>query len=153
MEDEYLSFVQLLNENDVEYLVLGGFAVIIHGYIRTTGDIDILINTSEDNANKMLLVMLKFGYGEYDFELKDFMEKPGCISLDRYRGKIEILTSTIGIEFGECYTHKFVVETQGVKVNYLSLRDLIANKIAVGRPKDLDDVRNLPSIQRNIFRP
>jgi hypothetical protein len=50
MEDEYLSFIQLLNENHVEYVVLGGYAVIVHGYIRTTGDVDILINTTEQNA-------------------------------------------------------------------------------------------------------
>ena len=147
MEDEYLSFVQLLNEHKVEYVVLGGFAVIIHGFVRTTGDIDILINTTEENADKMLLVMLKFGYGEYDFELKDFMEEPGCISLDRYNGKIEILTSTIGVTFEECYKNKLVIETQGVAVNYIGLQDLIKNKKAVGRPKDLEDLRNLPGYE------
>lgn len=147
MEDEYLSFVQLLNEHEVEYVVLGGFAVIIHGFVRTTGDIDILINTTEENADKMLLVMLKFGYGEYDFELNDFMDEPGCISLDRYNGKIEILTSTIGVTFEECYKNKLVIETQGVAVNYIGLQDLIKNKKAVGRPKDLEDLRNLPGFE------
>lgn len=143
MEDEYLNFVRLLNENEVEYVVLGGFAVIIHGHVRTTGDIDILINTSNINAEKMLLVMLKFGYGEYDFELKDFTEKPGIISLDQQYGKIEILTSTLGIEFEDCYKNSLSVETNGVKVNYIGLQDLIKNKIAVARPKDIEDVRNL----------
>ena len=147
MEDEYLSFVQLLNEYEVEYVVLGGFAVIIHGFVRTTGNIDILISTSEQNADKMLMVMLKFGYGEYDFELKDFMEEPGWISLDRYHGKIEILTSTIGVTFHDCYKNKLIIETQGVKVNYISLKDLIKNKKAVGRPKDLEDLRNLPKAE------
>jgi hypothetical protein len=137
----------LLNENKVEYVVLGGFAVIIHGFVRTTGDIDILINTTEENADKMLLVMLKFGYGEYDFELKDFMEEPGCISLDRYNGRIDILTSTIGVTFEECYKNKLVIETQGVAVNYIGLQDLIKNKKAVGRPKDLEDLQNLPKIE------
>lgn len=147
MEDEYLSFVQLLNEYEVEYVVLGGFAVIIHGFVRTTGDIDILISTSEENAEKMLMVMLKFGYGEYDFELQDFMEEPGCISLDRYHGKIEILTSTIGVTFQECYKNKLTIDTHGVKVNYIGLNDLIKNKKAVGRPKDLEDLRNLPDLE------
>jgi predicted nucleotidyltransferase len=144
MEDEYLSFIQLLNEHQVEYIVLGGYAVIVHGYIRTTGDVDILINTTEQNADKMLMVMLKFGYDVYDFELKDFMQKPGCISLDRYNGKIEILTSTLGVTFEECFAKKFVVETQGIPINFISLTDLIKNKQAVGRPKDLEDIKNLP---------
>jgi predicted nucleotidyltransferase len=144
MEDEYLSFIQLLNEHQVEYVVLGGYAVIIHGYIRTTGDVDILINTSKQNAEKLMVVMLKFGYDVYDFELSDFMEEPGCISLDRYNGKIEILTSTLGVTFSECFDNKIVVETEGVAINFISLSDLIKNKLAVGRPKDLEDIKNLP---------
>jgi predicted nucleotidyltransferase len=145
MEDEYLSFIRLLNEHQVEYVVLGGYAVIVHGYIRTTGDVDILINTTEQNADKMLMVMLKFGYDVYDFELKDFIQEPGCISLDRYNGKIEILTSTLGVTFEECYANKVVVETDGIPINFISLTDLIKNKQAVGRPKDLEDIRNLPN--------
>ena len=144
MEDEYLSFIQLLNDHEVEYVVLGGHAVIVHGYIRTTGDVDILINTTPQNAGKMLSVMLKFGYDVYDFELSDFMQEPGCISLDRHNGKIEILTSTLGVSFEECFTNKMVVETQGIAINFISLIDLIKNKQAVGRPKDLEDIRNLP---------
>jgi predicted nucleotidyltransferase len=143
MEDEYLNFIQLLNENHVEYVVLGGYAVIVHGYIRTTGDVDILINTTEQNADKMLTVMLKFGYDVYDFELADFMREPGCISLDRYNGTIEILTSTLGVTFEECFANKVVVDTSGILINFISLTDLIKNKQAVGRPKDLEDIKNL----------
>ncbi len=146
MEDEYLSFIRLLNEHQVEYVVLGGYAVIVHGYVRTTGDVDILINTTEENAGKILIVMLKFGYNVYDFELSDFMQEPGCISLDRYNGKIEILTSTLGVTFNECFTNKIIVETEGVPINFISLTDLIKNKQAVGRPKDLEDVRNLKNL-------
>jgi predicted nucleotidyltransferase len=146
MEDEYLNFIRLLNENHVEYVVLGGYAVIVHGYIRTTGDVDILINTSEQNADKMLTVMLKFGYDVYDFELSDFMQEPGCISLDRYNGKIEILTSTLGVTFEECFNNKVVVQTDGIPINFISLTDLIKNKQAVGRPKDLEDVKNLTNL-------
>jgi predicted nucleotidyltransferase len=146
MKDEYLSFIQLLNEHQIEYVVLGGYAVIVHGYIRTTGDIDILINTTELNADKMLTVMLKFGYGPYDFELSDFMQEPGCISLDRYDGTIEILTSTLGVTFEECYTNRVMTKTDGITINFISLPDLIKNKLAVGRPKDLEDIRNLSQI-------
>jgi predicted nucleotidyltransferase len=146
MEDEYLNFIRLLNENHVEYVVLGGYAVIVHGYIRTTGDVDILINTTEQNADKMLTVMLKFGYDVYDFELSDFMQEPGCISLDRYNGTIEILTSTLGVTFEECFANKVVVETSGILIYFISLTDLIKNKQAVGRPKDLDDIKNLTNL-------
>jgi predicted nucleotidyltransferase len=92
----------------------------------------------------MLTVMLKFGYDVYDFELSDFMQEPGCISLDRYNGKIDILTNTLGVTFEECFNNKVVVQTDGIPINFISLADLIKNKQAVGRPKDLEDIRNLP---------
>ncbi len=144
MKDDYLNFIQLLNEQEIEYVVLGGYAVIAHGYVRTTSDIDFLINTSEENADKMLTVMLKYGYDAYDFELLDFQKEQSCITLDRYDGKIEILTGTLGVTFEECFKNREIIETQGVKVNFISLPDLIKNKTAVGRPKDLEDLRNLP---------
>ena len=90
--------------------------------------------------------MLKYGYDAYDFELSDFQREQSCITLDRYDGKIEILTGTLGVTFAECYQNRTIVETQGVKVNFISLPELIKNKRAVGRPKDLEDIRNLPKV-------
>lgn len=147
MEEEYVNFIRLLNDHEIEYVVIGGYAVIVYGYVRYTGDLDILINTSEENADKMLTVMLKFGYEPYDFELSDFMTEPGCISIDRNGGKIEILTRTLGVTFEECYANKSIVDTMGIPTNFISLPDLIKNKQAVGRPKDLEDIRNLPKIE------
>ena len=72
MDEIYLQFLQLLNEAEVEYVVLGGYAVIVHGYVRATGDLDILIKNSPENADKIILALLRFGYGEYDFEINDF---------------------------------------------------------------------------------
>lgn len=146
MKDEYLSFIQLLNEHEVEYVLLGGYAVIVHGYVRTTADVDFLINPTIQNADKLLIVMLKFGYGPYDFEQSDFTQPNVCISLDRYDGKIELLTETLGVTFADCFKNKFVFETEGVSINVISLPDLIKNKQAVGRPKDLEDIRNLPKV-------
>ncbi len=145
MKDEYLSFINLLNEYEVEYILLGGYAVIVHGFVRTTGDVDFLINPTPQNADKLLMVMLKFGYEPYDFEQADFTAPNVCVSLDRYDGKIEILTETLGVTFDECFKNKFIFETEGVLVNVISLPDLIKNKQAVGRPKDLEDIRNLPT--------
>ena len=110
MKDEYLSFIALLNEYEVEYVLLGGYAVIVHGFVRTTGDVDFLINPTIQNADKLLMVMLKFGYEPYDFEQSDFTASNVCVSLDRYDGKIEILTETLGVTFDECYKNKFVLE-------------------------------------------
>ncbi len=144
MEDTYVNFIRLLNEEGIEYVVIGGHAVIAHGYVRTTTDLDLLIATSAENADRMLTVMLRFGFGPYDFELSDFTRKPGGVSFDIHADKIEILTETLGVTFEECYEKRMVVEVEGIRVNMLSLADLIKNKRAVGRPKDLADLDNLP---------
>ncbi len=144
MEDTYLNFIRLLNEQGIEYVVIGGHAVIVHGYVRTTTDLDLLIATSTENADRMLTVMLRFGFGPYDFEWKDFTQKPGGVSFDFRFDKIEILTQTLGITFEESYQNRIVVEFRGVPVNFLNLHDLVANKRAVGRPKDFVDLDNLP---------
>ena len=147
MEDTYLNFIRLLNEEGIEYVVIGGHAVILHGYIRATTDLDLLIATSTENANRMLTVMLKFGFGPYDFDLKDFIQKPSGVSFTMNFDKIEILTEVLGITFEECYKNHVVVELDGVPVRMLGLSDLIKSKRATGRAKDLADLDNLPQLE------
>jgi len=73
LEPIFESFLKLLNEEQTEYLVIGGYALSVHGYVRATGDINIWINPTKDNAEKMLVVMFRFGFNVYDFDLEDFM--------------------------------------------------------------------------------
>jgi hypothetical protein len=130
--------------------VIGGYAVAVHGYIRATGDIDIWINQNAENADKMLTVMLQFGFEAYDFQLEDFMVvdgKAGFVSIGQEPFKIEILGEVSGVQFSECFTNKIIVEIEQVPIPFINLSDLIKNKRASGRPKDLLDIDNLPELE------
>lgn len=145
MDPEYLNLIRLLNEESVEYVVLGGHAVIAHGYLRTTGDIDIFVGPTDQNAGRILRALERFGYTNGEFERNDFTRVPNYLSFSRYDGWIDLLTFTLGVTFDECYKNRVVLDTEGVAVNFISLSDLIRNKQATGRPQDLRDLENLPT--------
>lgn len=132
-----------LNEENVDYVVLGGHAVIAHGYFRTTGDVDIFIRSSTDNAQRILTVMERYGYTNGEFELSDFTRVPSFLSFSRYDAYIDVMTFTPGVTFDECYQNRLVLDIHGMAVSFINLRELIKNKQAVGRPQDLLDLENL----------
>jgi hypothetical protein len=144
MEDKYLSLISLFNEEGVEYVVLGGHAVIAHGYLRTTGDIDIFVRPSSDNADRILKALHNYGFTGNEFEHSDFTTVPNYLSFDRYDEWIDLMTFTLGVTFDECFQNKVVLQIEGVATNVISLPDLIRNKLATGRPQDLRDLENLP---------
>ena len=146
MHDHFLTFIRLLNEKEVEYVVIGGYAVAKYGYPRYTGDLDIFVSGTSENAEKLVSVMFKFGFGPHDFEASDFIGSERFVSVGDEPYKIELLTSTLGVNFEEVYLNKSVVEIQGITINFISYRELVANKKAVGRPKDLLDLENLPPL-------
>ena len=145
METEYLSFVRLMNEENVDYVIVGGHAVIAHGFLRTTGDVDILVRPSEENAERLLTVMKRYGYANDEFELTDFTRIPSYLSFSRYDGYIDLMTFTPGVTFDECYQNRLILDIHGTAVSFINLRELIKNKRAVGRPQDLLDIENLPN--------
>lgn len=147
MEPEYLNLVRLLNEEKVEYVVLGGHAVIAHGYLRTTGDIDIFVNPTPENAEKIVLALEKYGFTNGEFEVSDFTLVPNYLSFSRYDGWIDLMTFTVGVTFEECYQNKIELEVQGVKIKFINLRELIKNKKALGRAQDLNDLQNLENLE------
>lgn len=144
MEEAYLNFIRRLNEENVRYLVIGGYAVIAHGYVRTTTDLDLLVATTEANAQRIIAVLVESGFGAEEFETRDFTEKPSFISVRSGAHWIELMTETPAIEFEEAYANRLVAEFEGVAIPYLNLTDLIRNKRAVGRLKDQLDLENLP---------
>lgn len=143
METEYLNLLRLLNEENVEYVVLGGHAVIAHGYLRTTGDIDILVNATEENAKKLVRALERYGYTNGEFEISDFTLVPNYLSFGRYDGWIDLMTFTVGVTFDECYNNRMELEVEGVAVKFINLPELIRNKKALSRPQDLQDLDNL----------
>jgi hypothetical protein len=131
-----------LDEN-VEFLLVGGYAVIAHGHVRTTGDIDLWINPSFDNAKRVWRALLKFRAPLSKIVETDFADPNIFYFIGIPPFRIDILGSVEGLEFSKAWAQRIQVPFDGLAVPTLSKDDLIANKLAVGRPKDLQDVRSI----------
>ncbi|MBF0289420.1 MAG: hypothetical protein HQM14_16525 [SAR324 cluster bacterium] len=141
---DFKDFLKLLNEEEVEYLLIGGYAVGYYGYPRTTNDIDVWVATTPDNAKKVVEVLNKFGFSNPEINEDLFLQKDKIIRMGHPPMRIEILTSISGVEFQECHRKKITDHLSGISVSLISLEDLKTNKKASGRHKDLDDLENLP---------
>ena len=135
--------MKLLNASRVEYLLIGGYAVGYYGYSRTTLDMDIWIAVEPDNAKKMAAVMARFGFPKGAVDEKVFLEKGKILRLGLPPVRLEILTDISGVTFASCYSRRNQVTVDGIKVSLIGLDDLIQNKTASGRHKDLDDLEHL----------
>lgn len=138
---DFKEFLRLLNSHEVEYLVIGGYAVNYHGYPRATGDIDIWMGTDAGNAEKMAAVLQEFGFSQASPEL--FMEPGKVVRMGLPPLRIEVLTSISGAEFSQCFRNRVISDIGGVPVNLIGMDDLKANKKASGRLKDLADLEQL----------
>ena len=143
LNQDFKEFIELLNDNDVRYLVVGGIAVAFHGYPRYTKDIDVWIEMSPDNAVRMIKVLEQFGFASLGLKEADFLVPDQIIQLGYPPRRIDILNTLLGVDFSECYSLRVKAEIEGVKINLMDLENLKKNKIASGRHQDLADVENL----------
>ena len=140
---DFKEFVQSLNDNGVRYLVVGGYAVALHGHPRYTKDLDIWLWLDRDNALQVVAALDQFGFGSLGLGPEDFLVADQIIQLGYPPNRIDLLTSLPGVEFGECYDKRVVVVLDGVAVNFIDLENLRKNKRATGRYQDLADLENL----------
>ena len=143
LSKDFKEFIELLNENKVRYLVVGGYAVAFHGHPRYTKDLDVWIELSPDNANNILNALKKFGFGSLGLKPDDFLESDQIIQLGYPPNRIDILTTLKDLKFGHCYKAKVEVEIQGLHIDFIDIENLKKNKRATGRPQDLADAENL----------
>ncbi|MDQ7816526.1 MAG: DUF6036 family nucleotidyltransferase [Melioribacteraceae bacterium] len=146
LHQDYKELLRLLNENQVEYLVIGAFALGFHGAPRNTGDIDIWIRISKENAKRMIATLEVFGFSSLGFKEEDFLEKDSIIQLGVPPVRIDILTSITGVEFEDAYNNRCILKSDGISINYLSKEDFIKNKKTSGRLKDLADIERILQI-------
>ena len=143
LSNEFKEFARLLNDQNVEYLLVGGYAVVFYGYVRFTGDIDFWIHPTKKNASRVVEVLSKFGFGSLDLSIDDFTKDDQIIKLGYPPNRIDIITSVTGLTFSDCYPKRVSFTIEGVDIQTISLEDLKKNKKASGRYKDLDDLENL----------
>jgi hypothetical protein len=132
-----------LNSHRVDYLLVGGYAVCYHGYYRNTGDIDFWIAVNPENATKMAQLVKEFGFETPDLSERLFLQPGRMVRMGVEPVRIEILTEISGCNFEDCFAQRLEGKLDGEPVNIISLRDLIKNKRASGRLRDLDDADKL----------
>ena len=144
LPDDFREFLRLLTEADVEYLLIGGYAVGYHGYPRTTADMDIWVAISPDNAARLVDVFRRFGMRDSKLTPSLFQQRGKIIRMGVPPMRIEVLTEIDGVAFADCYTARVTTEIDGQVVQLISREHLRINKLASGRHKDLDDLEHLP---------
>ena len=143
IDKDFKEFIQLLNKNKVKYLVVGGYAVALHGHPRYTKDLDIWIWINKSNAEKLINTLNEFGLNSLGLKPDDFLSSGNVIQLGYPPNRIDLLTSVDGVDFNSCYESRIEVEIENINVDFIDLENLKKNKKASGRYQDLADLENL----------
>lgn len=145
LNQDFKEFIQLLNDNQVKYLIIGGYAVAVHGHPRYTKDIDIWIQPSKENSLKLVTTLIQFGFGSLGLTPEDFQAPDQIIQLGYPPNRIDLITSPDGVDFQTCYESKKEFCIDDMTINFIDLDNLRKNKLASGRLQDLADLENLRS--------
>ena len=143
LSNDLREFVESLNSRAVDYVIVGAHSLAFHGRPRYTGDLDILVRATRENAAKLVDLLTQFGFANTDFKESDFTESEQLIQLGRPPNRIDLLTSISGVTTDDAFATKMSAELDGIPVFILSKDALIRNKRAVGRPQDLADLDTL----------
>jgi len=142
-EQDFIDFIELLNIHKVEFMIVGAHALSYHGRPRHTGDLDIWINPTPANADRMLKVLFNFGFSSVGLKKSDFLKQDFITQLGYPPLRIDLLNSISGVEFDHAYARKISVDIDNLVVPFISIQDFILNKQATGRPKDIADIESL----------
>ena len=143
LDPNFSEFIGWLHARDARFLVVGGYAVAVHGHPRYTADLDVWLLIDEANAHAVLGALEDFGFGGLGLTTEDFLTEGHVVQLGYPPVRIDLLTSIEGVDFAEAYERRVEVRLSGVRVPFISLADLRANKAAAGRLQDLADLEAL----------
>jgi predicted nucleotidyltransferase len=140
MERDLREFIELLNEHEVRYLIVGAHAVAFHGRPRYTADIDFFVDSSPDNAERISKVLDQFGLGDIGIDSADFTAADLVVQLGVEPNRVDIMTSISDVSFEEAWKSRAGGELDGLPVQFISKELLKRNKASVGRKQDLADL-------------
>jgi hypothetical protein len=141
---DFKEFLRLLNFHQVDYLLIGGYAVGYYGFVRATGDMDVWVRISPDNATSIVNALIEFGFAVPELSPELFLKEEQIIRMGVPPLRLEILTTISGVVFDECFENRLVIQIDDLSINTINLQDLKRNKLSSGRLKDLLDLENLP---------
>jgi len=144
LPNDFREFLRLLHAYGVKYLLVGGWAVGMHGYPRATNDIDFWVAVEPRNAEQIVRVITEFGFHASELSIALFLNDNQIVRMGIEPVRIEVMTSASGVEFEECYRERIETTLDGEPVSLISLKNLRKNKLASGRLKDLSDLEYLP---------
>lgn len=140
--DDFDRIVASLNKHHVDFMIIGGFAVVYHGHMRATKDLDLFVRRTDENARRTVAALEDVGFGSPEMTPEVFTADNG-ISLGGAPLQIDVMSNLRGVDFDAAWARRETGAFGRETVNYISREDLITNKRAAGRPVDLDDVREL----------
>jgi hypothetical protein len=143
LPEDFRDCAALFVAHDVRFMVVGGHAVMAHGYPRFTDDFDLWVEPSAENGGRVVAALGAFGFGSLGLQPSDFESEDVIVQLGRAPRRIDVLTSITGVAFATCYPDRIEVEVDGLALPVISRGCLVANKRASGRLKDLADVEGL----------
>jgi hypothetical protein len=143
IQQDFKEFFESFNAHDVQFVLVGGYALAFHGVPRYTGDLDVLVNPVPENARRIMAALTDFGFGGLDLEAEDFCVPAQVIQLGVSPVRIDILTSLTGLSWDEALAGAESFDWSGVTIPVIGKEDLIANKKATGRTRDLADIEAL----------
>lgn len=143
--DDFQDFLKAFNEFHVEYILVGGYSVILHGYSRTTGDMDIWVKKTKENYLKIVRAFRRFGMPIFDMTEANFLSNPAfdVFTFGRAPVSIDIITKLKGLEFEYAFNNASDHIVNDLTIRLINYRDLITAKKAAGRPRDINDIENL----------
>ncbi len=143
LDRDFSEFIASCAAHEVRFLIVGGYAVAVHGHPRFTKDLDVWVWLDEQNADRIVAALQDFGFGSLGLTPADFLVEDTVIQLGYPPKRIDILTQVDGVDFDSCWPRRVEIEVGGQRVPFISAEDLVANKKASGRPQDLADAAAL----------
>jgi len=143
LQPDFRELLALFNANDVEYLIVGGYALAYHGAPRYTGDLDLLVKPDTGNAERVLIALEQFGFGALGLSAADFIAPGQVVQLGVPPVRIDLLTSLSGVSWDEAWASRQPGRYGDLDVVFIGRETFIANKRASGRQRDLADIEDL----------
>ena len=143
VQQDFKELLELFNEHQVDFLIVGGYALAFHGAPRYTGDIDIFVKPSEENAERILSALKDFGFGSLGLSVQDFVVENKVVQLGIPPVRIDIITSISGVDWDTAFDGREKGEYGGLPVYFIGRKEFIINKRTIHRHKDLADIEAL----------